>query len=105
MKRLLVASVSMLALAGCGSSSSTVGANSAESTEITAVGNVVANEAAPLPTPTPVAANTSDASAMSNDTAAATAATSSDTDAMTEDSVQSTTDHPSEDADDTVKQD
>ena len=66
MRRTVLIGASLLALSGCGGSPDAVGENSAGSIKTTAVGEVVANVAAP--TPTPIAE--SDNTAMSNDTAA-----------------------------------
>ena len=53
MKRMVLTGAAALMLAGCGGGrSSAVGVNSSESTEITAVGNIVAT---PSPTATPEA--------------------------------------------------
>jgi hypothetical protein len=97
MKRLLVAGTAMLALAGCGGgASSVVGANSSDSTEITAVGTIVGNETAATPTPTPTPSETPTAAATDN-------ATSTDADAVTE-AAPAGDDHPSDDGDAAAKQ-
>lgn len=68
--KILLAGASLLALAGCGSGSSAVGENSADSIRTTAVGNVVGA----IPSPTPAA----DSSAMSSNIAADSGAMSND---------------------------
>ena len=86
MKRLLAAGAAMLALAGCGGRPSAMGANSSESTEITAVGTIVANKAEPTPAPTPsetpaavdTAGNDAAAAEAPTDAATADAATTAD---------------------------
>jgi hypothetical protein len=52
MKRVLLVSVILTVLAGCGGSPAPVGQNSADSITTTAVGNVVASVPSPTPTPT-----------------------------------------------------
>ncbi len=94
MKRVLLAGATALTLAGCGGSS-TVGANSSESSEITAVGNIVANAATPAPTPVPTAADTP--ATVGNDSV-----TANDDDPSPADE---TTGHRSDDGGDTVRQD
>ena len=100
MKRLLAAGAAMLTLAGCGGGSSAVGANSSESTEITAVGTIVGNATAPAPTPT---ATPDDTGAMGNDTAVAAAADAT-ADTATDDAATASDDHPGDDDNGGVKQ-
>lgn len=71
MKRLLLAGAVALLLAGCGGSEA-VGANSSESTEISAVGTIVANQVSPTPTP-----DASEAPAVENAATPDAAATNS----------------------------
>ncbi|MEO5493461.1 MAG: hypothetical protein ABIR08_05490 [Sphingomonas sp.] len=52
MKTWLMAGIALVALSGCSGGSDAVGENSAGSIKTTAVGEVVANIAAPTPTPT-----------------------------------------------------
>lgn len=70
MKTWLMAGVALAALSGCSGSSDAVGENSAGSIKTTAVGEVVANIAAPTPTPTAEATDV----ATSNTGVATTAA-------------------------------
>jgi hypothetical protein len=82
MKRMLLVGVILTGLAGCGSSPTAVGQNSADSITTTAIGNVVAT--VPTATPTPVEnaaaaapdnAATPDDSVVTNDTVTNAAAT------------------------------
>jgi hypothetical protein len=86
MKRVLLVSVILTVLAGCGGSPAPVGQNSADSITTTAVGNVVASVPSPTPTPTPtenVAAAVTDNVAVPDDSAA-TNETSTDTSASSD---------------------
>ena len=68
MKRVLLAGAGLIMLAGCGGSQSAVGENSADSITTTAVGNVVATQPSPTPTPAEnAAAAVPDNGAMSDD--------------------------------------
>lgn len=77
MKTWLMAGVALMALSGCSGSSDAVGENSAGSIKTTAVGEVVANIAAPTPIPTAeatdVAINSTDVAADAATDAAETA--------------------------------
>jgi len=76
MKRLL--GVGLALLAGCSGTSGPVGENSADSITTTAVGNVVAAQPPPTPSPTETAAPADDNGAMADDSASANAAATGD---------------------------
>jgi hypothetical protein len=84
MKRVLLVSVILTVLAGCGGSPAPVGQNSADSITTTAVGNVVASVPSPTPTPTENAAAAVTDNVAVPDDSAATNETSTDTSASSD---------------------
>jgi hypothetical protein len=84
MKRVLLVSVILTVLAGCGGSPAPVGQNSADSITTTAVGNVVASVPSPTPTPTENAAAAVPDNVAVPDDSAATNETSTDTSASSD---------------------